>query len=366
MKQLLLLVFLLTSSISHAQQFGCFKAAPGKSLELTVDTNCNLSNYDAFFFGEFHGVYGTSEVKLALIKYLNANNGITDVFMEIGYSAAYLYNQFLATGDTTLFTAPVLIYAQKAPNVDFWLGLYEYNKTAQHKITIRGMDFERAEFLKVLKKLMPESKEKPLDIYTTLAYIDTVTIQDIGLINSEEMVAYNALYEDIRDEIDANRTSYENYYGANFKTVEEIMFNEDTYNDYAKRNKTMYHNMLKQIERDSIKKFVTFAGLQYGNMAHKKTLCGMLKNNDAFHDHFVNIAMTCRNCYDWQLKPKYRFAVNRAPYTYYLDKKMMDAIYNKYFSPDCKYTLLPTAVMDRVIVERFSNYIILMKDQGEF
>ena len=366
MKRLILLSCLLITTLCPAQEYGCFKTAPDKTLELSLDTSANLSEYDAFFFGEFHGVYGTSEVKLALIKYLNANNDVADVFMEIGYSAAYLYNEFLATGDTTFFSAPVLIYAQKKPNVDFWLDLYNYNKTAHHKITIRGMDFERAEFLKVLKKLMPEGKEKPLDIYTTLAFIDTVTIQDIGVINSEEMLAYNSLYEDIRDEIDANRATYESYYGANFTTVEEIMFNEDTYNAYNKRNKTMYQNMQKQIERDSIKKFIVFAGLQYGNMAHKKTLSGMIKHNDAFKDRFANIAMTCRDCYDWQLKPKYRHAVNRAPYSYYLDTKLMDEIYSKFFNANCKYTLLPTPVIKHIIVSRFSDYIILMKDQGEF
>ncbi len=366
MRPYLLVILLFIASRSSAQDFGCFKTTADQTLELSVDTNVDLSKYDAFFFGEFHGVYGTSEVKLALIKYLNKNYGVADVFMEIGYSAAYLYNEYLATGDTTLFTAPVLIYAQKKPNVDFWKELYSYNRTAAHKVIIRPMDFERAEFLKVLKILMPQGKEKPLDLYTTLAYIDTVVIDKIGLINSEEQKAYNSLYEDIRNEIEENRESYEQYYGVNFKTVEEIMFNEDTYNNYGKRNKTMYRNMEKQIERDSIKKFITFAGLQYGNMAHKRTLSGMIKKNSAFHDRFVNIAMTCRNCYDWQLKPQYRQAVNRAPYTYYLDKKVMDEIYTKFYNGNCKYTLLPTSAVDEHIVERYSNFIILMKDQGEF
>ena len=359
-------LILFVNITCHGQDFGCFKTTPDNTLELSVDTNVNLSRYDAFFFGEFHGVYGTSEVKLALIKYLNRNYGVSDVFMEIGYSAAYLYNEYLTTGDTALFTAPVLIYAQKKPNVDFWKELYKYNKGATNKITIRAMDFERAEFLKVMKILMPQGKEKPLDIYTTLTYIDTVNVDNIGTINSEEQKAYNSLYEDIRDEIDQNRASYEAYYGANFKTVEEIMFNEDTYNNYDKRNKTMFHNMEKQIARDSIKKFITFAGLQYGNMAHKKTLCGMIKKNSAFSGRFVNIAMTCRNCYDWQLKPQYRMAVNRAPYSYYLDKKLMDDIYNTFFNSNCKYKLVPTAAVDEHIVERFSDLIILMKDQGEF
>ena len=49
-------------------------------MELTIDSNIKFSNYDAFFLGEFHGVYGVSEVKFALLKYLNKNCGVTDVF----------------------------------------------------------------------------------------------------------------------------------------------------------------------------------------------------------------------------------------------------------------------------------------------
>ncbi len=366
MKCYILFMLLFTASISHAQQFGCFKTATDNTLELSIDSNIRFDKYDAFFLGEFHGVYGVSEVKLALLKYLNKNFGLTDVFMEIGRSAAYLYNLYLSTGDTTLFTSPVLIYAQKKPNRDFWKNLYRYNKTLEHKITIRGMDFERAEFLKVLKMLAPKDKEKPLDIYTTLSFIDTVTIDTIGWLHGDIQRSYGSLYEDIRAEIDDNRSAFEQYFGDNMKQVDEIMYNEDTYSRFGKRNKTMYTNVVNEIERDSIKKFIVFAGLNHGNMAHKKTLAGSIKKKTGFKGRFVNIAMTCKNCYDWQLKPQYRFAPNRAPYTYYLNRSLMDDIYKEYFNSSCKYTLLPSAEVDDPTVKRFSNYIVLMKDQPEF
>ena len=126
MRHLLSIAMIVTFSLCNAQETGCFKVSNNN--ELTFATDIDFSRYNAFFLGEFHGVYGVSEVKLAFIKHLNRNYGITDVFMEISISAAWLYNRYLATGDTTFFTAPVLPYGLKKPNKDFWKELYEYNK----------------------------------------------------------------------------------------------------------------------------------------------------------------------------------------------------------------------------------------------
>jgi hypothetical protein len=101
-------------------------------------------------------------------------------------------------------------------------------------------------------------------------------------------------------------------------------------------------------------------------MAHKRTLGGAIRRTSQFKGRFMDIAMTCKNCYDWQLKPQYRFAENRAPYTYYLNHPLMDEIYKEYFNARCKYTLLPSDEISDPTVKRYSNYIILMKDQPEF
>lgn len=367
MKRLILIVVIGCSTLCRGQDAGCFKTNAQHEPELV--TNADFSRYNVFFVGEFHGIYSTSEIKLALIKYVNTHCGVSDVFMEIGFSAAWLYNRYLQTGDTTLFTDPVLTYAQKRVNRDFWKQLYEYNKTAGNKLTIRGMDFERKDFVKVLKMLMPKDKERPKEIAATLRYLDTAThvvvnlptfidsVTKRRLQNDSQVTAYDVIRKDVMN----NRDAYERYYGANFKVVEDIMLNKDTYN--SQRNKTMYDNVMKQIHRDHIKKFIVCSGLMHGNMAHAgwRSLCYRL----ARKEKLVNISMTCRNCYDSQSQTKLP-AFYRGPITYERDTTLMSNIYQQFFNPACKYTLIPSGVVNDKRAEKFSDYLILIKDQPVF
>jgi len=364
---LLLLAYLLCLCSGYAQgDGGCFKinAVNGPTLE----TNIDFRDYNAFFFGEFHGVYGVSEIKLALIKYLNQHYGITDVFMETSYSAAYLYNAYLATGDTSLLLNPMLIYYMKKPYRDFFVKLYQYNKTLANKLKIRGMDFERIEFLKVLKLLRQQGKERPKEILPVLLYIDTVTVPEIARLHSPESYVQNQVYENIRDSVEKYKGIFREYYGTNFKVVEDIMFNENIYRKFDKRNKAMYQNMMKEIKKDGIKKFITFNGMNHGNQNYQgwKSLCYRLAHNAALKNKLVDIALLCKNCYDWQLKPEYRYAAFRGPATYRNDTVLINEIYNKYYNSACNYTLIPSDIIDNPKVKKFSKYLILMKDQLDF
>ena len=363
------LFFFLFSSLCHAQETGCFKADAKNNLELNTDID--FSKYDVFFVGELHGVYGMSEIKLALIQYLNRKYGISDVFMEIGYSAEWLYNRYLQTGDTTLFTDPALAYAQKQPNREFWKKLYAYNNTLERRIRIHGMDFERMDFLKVLKILMPPEKDKPWKIREFLFYIDTVTISDVNAdINDKEHPGsmFNAIYDSIRNDMKINRDVYLKYYGAAFEEVEKIMFNENTFKKYEQRNETMYKNMMKDFEIYGLRKFILFSGLNHADMSNKKrgTLCYKLKNTPDFTNNLANITMVCKNCYDWQLQPQYQHSDFRAPATYSYDTVLLYNIFIQNFNKSCKYSLIPSSVVENKNVQLFSNYLILMKDQPEF
>jgi hypothetical protein len=364
-----LFIYLTMSFPACAQETGCFK--PNYSGGVDLETTIDLGKYNAFFVGESHGVYGTIEIKLALIKYLNIHYGISDVFLEISYSSAWLYNQYLQTGDTSLFTTPALAYAMKQANRDFWKNLYEYNKSTTHKITIHGMDFERMDFLRVLKLLMPRGKEIPQGIAPVLSYVDTIRIDNVnGDIWDEGHPAlhFNRIYDSVKRDIAAHKHVYEQYYGDHFKIVEQIMFNENTYRKYGYRNKTMYDNMMKEISDDTIKKFIAFAGLNHGNSSRNGmgSLCYRLTKTRAFKSRFADMAMVCKNCYDWQLKPPYRQAAFRAPETYLHDEDALNNLFEQYYSPSCKYTLLPASTVAGNKVRKFSAYIILMKDQPEF
>ena len=72
-------------------------------LELLDDT---LSQFRVFITGENH-TYTESNARLWLkmIKYLHANAGVRNIMFEYGYTYGYLVNEYLQTGDTTLFSS---------------------------------------------------------------------------------------------------------------------------------------------------------------------------------------------------------------------------------------------------------------------
>jgi len=364
MRLLTCVILLFITCCAHAQQQACFRTTADSSL--TIESNIDFTGYNAFLVGEYHGVYGVPEIKLALIKYLNRTYGITDVFMEIGYSAASLYNAYLATGDTGYFTAPEILYSQKNPNRDFWYRLYTYNKGLEHKITIRGIDFERGEFLKVLRWLSPKDKEKPALIADILMLIDTVSVPKVTELNSASFKYQNMIYRRISEEMKKNETLFKLYYGANFRMISDIVFNPATYHSYSGREKAMYLNIEKQIERDDIKKFVVFTGIKHADNAKATGLPMLLSNTHVLKNKLVNIAMICKNCYDWQLKPEYRTAAFRAPYTYLEDTALLNSIYTRHYETSCKYIMFPVDSVDDDKVQRYSDYILLMKNQPEF
>ena len=145
------------------------------------------------------------------------------------------------------------------------------------------------------------------------------------------------------------------------------MLNKDTYGKFGKRNSTMYRNMMRQIERDGIKKFVTFCGMNHGNMSRsgRGALCYRLAKNERYKNKLMNIEVSCKNCYDRE-RWLHKVVPYKGPITYCTDSLLMNSIYEKYFDPPCKYTLIATGLIDNEKVKKYSGYLILMKDQPEF
>lgn len=348
------------------QASGCFtKTASGS---ISFETSVNFNECNAFFVGEFHGMYDVPGIKLTLIKFLHKQQGVTDVFMEIGHSTAWLYNQYLQTGDTALFTTPVITYAQKQQDRNFWKQLYAYAKTNETKIVIHGIDFERMTFFKTLKLLMPAGKQKPAGIAAVLNWIDTGRVIDGNWDirdRQHPMRLLTKAYDSIQHHIALNRSQYEAYYGASFKDVARIMFNENTYARYEERNKGMYANILKEVQRGNIKKYVVFAGLNHANRQGGYTLCAQLAATPELKNKLATIAMVCNTCYDWQ-QPKLGIAPFRGAATYAADTAMLSRIYRQHFDADCTYTLLQASAVADESVADFFQYLLLMRNQPEY
>ena len=284
----------------------------------------DLAHYDIYFVGELHDYMQVPEAKLAVIRFLNRNDSVSDVFMEIGQSAAYLYNWYLETGDTAFITSPALVYAGSKENKAFWRGLYEYNKTLSKKMVIHGMDFERMEFMKVLKMLKQHTNEvqqTPFLLSVDSPKITTVNYDQLGKV-----------INNFRDDIQQNEQVYKELYWSDFKLVQDIILNENTYAAYAQRDSTMFVNIRKQVQEQNIRKYLVFAGLNHCNRSDSATLYSRLlsfvRQQPGYSEDerkIVNIAMLCYSCYIGDAYGK-RIEYD-GPITYKSDKILMRDIF---------------------------------------
>ncbi len=375
----LVLLLAIYSSCCLSQETGCFIETANREIEL--DTKIDFSPYYGFFVGEVHAD-GRQGMKLALLKYLNKQFGITDVFMELGYNAAFLYNRYLATGDVTLVSSRYNQWYKTEEDKLFWKNLYEYNKTLDKKIVIRGMDYENSQFYKTLYLLMPEGKGKPAEISKTLSWIEKKGPRKHLFVSPD----YNKVKKEIYNNIDL----YKQYYGDNFSTVADVMFNPTNIESsvaYAKENaerirntgevsgtiiyrdSTNCRNVMKQIDQYAIKKFIVFVGMMHTYKMRKNSLYNNIKNASA-NDNYVNIALTFKNTdTDAKYRDKYRYLLaidkNNKEVSYDTNYAMLDKIYEKHFNKGCKYTMINVNNIKTdgigTDLKNYTDYLVMME-----
>ena len=321
----------------------------------------SLEVSDAILVGEFHGVLGASQIKLDLIKKLNIEFGYTAIFMEIGKSAAFLYNLFLQTGYSTLLENPTMPYSIKKQERLFWKNLYTYNANLPNdaKLKIYGVDFERLEFLKVFKLLIPKEYNTDNSTFAKKLFADYDTL--IKSINNYK--EFNKLFIRYKKYFASNLNEIKIIYGDNFHYLEDVFYNPASQENFKGRNDAMYDNIIAYVSQNNLKKIIGFFGMNHTNSENSKSLVGKLTNGNTFKN-ILNISMVCKNCFDWQQYIK--VADYSGPYTYQLDKALMESLFKNYFLADCNYTIIPTTVINNEKVKSFSNYIILLKDQPNF
>lgn len=342
----LILILLTVLSLSNAgAQSTCFDISRATAIK---DTILQLNNYDAFFIGESHNAPEIDRLKLGLIKYFHSQHNITDVFMEIGFSAAFLYNRYLETGDKSYIIQPKPVYAQLKEQAEFWQELYEYNKTQANKITIRGMDFERVDFLKTLKLLMPKGKAKPESIAGSLSFIDT-----LGSVEGNLKLWSMNQYGKLRKDMEAHRVDFSQYFGEQYKLVEKIMFNRNVHEDFKKRDENMRINLLEQLASGDIKKFVVLLGLGHTDMANEHSLYRRLQNDPAYAVKTAVMTMSFKNA----LSQEYKYLITSLSYK--KNKEHLIPFFEKYGMNNCKYTLVTSSIVDDQMIKKKASYFIL-------
>lgn len=340
-----LIICLLLSGKLSAQ---CAASYIGSSNRMVYNTSLMDSlmtpqRYKAIFYGETHNVHFEPEWKLHLIKHLHAGYGIKDVFMEVGIAAAYLFNQYLVTGDSTLIHG--LVYTDHHYQ-DFWEGLYAYNRglPEAQRLVIHGVDFERTEVLRVLAVTTPVPAGLQ-EVFNRMAASRAFNAFDPAF---EELLCY------IQSEFRAKDKEVKELYGERYPLISRIVRNDCPITQRAiPRNKVMYRHLAEALRDSSIKAFVGFFGQAHTTYNTSSSLPNSLKKEAAYKGKVFTFMSVYKDAYS----PK-----GIIPYTGLFREETMATLYNRYMDPSCRATVIPAKQVDNRKLRNSADLILFAKD----
>jgi hypothetical protein len=241
-------------------------------LELLDDT---LSQFKVFITGENH-TYTESNARLWLkmIKYLHANAGVRNIMFEYGYTYGYLVNEYLQTGDTTLFSSiDQFAYKEYSAVIK---ELREFNEELPDsaKLYFAAIDIDRGIYpvAKMLAHMLPaDSVPVPDSIYLHVASLKSLMeYNDFKLDEQDdETSSYlrgrgftfktGATLDLVQNNFLKYKELYQEYLGDGYAAFENIIINK--FNDrkqweeyesagaiqeYIYRENYMHQNFLKE------------------------------------------------------------------------------------------------------------------------
>lgn len=262
----------------------------------SIDQFIPWVNYNAVIVGETHTIIFEPIFKLRLIKHLNDEFGFHDVFMEIGSSAAYLFNKYLETGDTDFITKLNLPYTYGAEYAKFWRGLYEYNTTMppQQKIVIHGVDFERSDVFKVLLLAKDPGKDIPEDLKPIFMTIEKA-VGDTFLQKIFEKPFKEKLAE-VQSVFQQHDRELQNLYSKNTYLIHQIVMNDSKISRSVRpRNATMMAHISEDVQHDHITKFIGFFGGAHTDYHDPHSLTNRCQDLAGFAGKIVHISSVYYN-----------------------------------------------------------------------
>ncbi len=278
-----------------------------------------VNNYDVFINGENH-TYLNSNAKLwtKMIKYLNKTAGLQSVMIEYGYSSGWLINEYIQTGDTSLYNVlesysfKELAYAYKE--------MMEYNKTLPEnkKLYFTGIDLERGIYsaAKVLGLLLPKNKEIPDSIELHIESLQSLITYNDNMIsdNNEDFTDYfqsyssNTTIDQIIENFNAKNSLYQEYLGTNYVQFSKIIKGlEDVkiWNQYEEDNAT--HQFVyreKYLYNRFLEEYKLKGGKFFGQFGRCHSATSIQEANSCNWYNFKSLAHRIQSSKEFNLKDK--------------------------------------------------------------
>lgn len=320
-----------------------------KSIEEIIEP----SNYSAFFLGESHTINFEPEFKFNFIKHLNSKYEVKDIFLEIGFSAAYFFNKYLLSGDTTILKNNSLPYLW-GHYKDFWNDLYIYNKLLPDslKIVIYGLDFERKEIFKLLEQAIQPNIAVPVNLQKLFADIQTINKKQSLFFGDKEFK--NAL-STLSSIFQTYQNDFKTLYGDNYKIIYNAITNKALPSlTLNKRNKIWFENIKQIITENNITKFIGFFGLAHTRNNNSTSLTVALKQCDFFYGNILNISTIYKDFVSTDNQ-------NEIVEYGYKEKSVFDKFYDK----NCRAVIVKSSNVPKTSFKTESDFIIFAKEKND-
>ena len=206
----------------------------------------NFEQYDLFnqdiedkkiiIIGELHYMAPNSIVQVDLWIHLNKHFGVRHLLVELGRAEAYLYNQYLQTGDEWYLNHTLHGFSRFEVFYSSMKKLYDYNEEldSTKKLVVHGLDFEREPALSAsMYKLLPDYSANP-QVESLRDFIQA-RLDTIGIERHTEDYLY-----DLREKIaDVSLPD-----GKNKNVIDYILSNQSSSSSLEKRDSLMAETLI--------------------------------------------------------------------------------------------------------------------------
>jgi len=302
----------------------------------TTDTSL-IHSAKVIILSEYHLVDFFPRYKRKLIEDLYKKYGVTDLILEIGKSSAYLLNEYIATGDSSI------IVNAKRENKDYFKEFSNYKLMSGKPVRIHGIDFERMDIVPALKRVLKKTGNTKNELFEYLATLpDTISQLDkYDMMKAER----NAVIQKCRSIYQSDRNYYSAIYDDGY-IVKDICENPTVEIEWDKRFDAMAHN-LRLLYNNEGHKYLLIVGLFhvdcpspiYKELEHEYELRG---------EDIINIAMVIKDCETSNMyygQNKIKFGASKSILA---EQGLLKSLFKNYSQP-CLYQLVD-------IKTKFPNY----------
>ncbi|MEM7108447.1 MAG: hypothetical protein AAF519_09495 [Bacteroidota bacterium] len=226
----------------------------------------NKEGKKVFILGEIHSSAANPEILKDLLERTSQSNESVNLFLEIGPSEAFLYNRFLASGDTTLIDQTVYAGNFKEWR-NFWRNLY--SDSIRSKLTIRGFDFDRpAVFKYILTQVIadnyPDLGPHLNDITELLSDPDFDTRHSSPFPNKEDKEFYIA----ITDIFYQKRTLLEQHLPKDISQLLQNLAENEVLQFGGNRDESIQKNIMRYVSSSSVESNVVLMGRGHADLSN--------------------------------------------------------------------------------------------------